>query len=538
MSELATSKIKMLGNLKVARSKHEPKWIDCYKYGAPEREPDFTDVSSDDQKSRVNLYDGTAADSVQLLASSIISGTVPPNVRWFKAVPSGLEDDEMTEADQWLDDVCEMMWRKIHAGNFNVEAYDCIQDYVVGGWGVLYITQDGDGYRFENWPLGNCWFSTSKQGGLVDIIYHVVSMSAKQMVEEYGENEVHESVRRAAKDDVERNYTVLHVVEPRKDGNENADLPEKMPFASYHIDIDNKHLIKEGGYRSFPCAVPRAHKIANSVYAVGQMFKALPDAKSLNEMQRMLLNSMDVNVNGFWAAADDGVINPATFRIGPMEMVMVRSMEQRPQNLMPNTNVNLADWMVSGKQQAIRKVLMSDQLQAQDGPQMTATEVHVRVDLIRQLLGPMFGRLQDEFMMQILDRCFSIGYSAGWFGEAPEELLGEELKFRFENPFARSQRLEEVTAIERLMGSVGLMAEAFPEVLDNINADAAYNVLQAGYGVPASVSRTADQVIKLREQQQQQKQQMEQQQRQQGAEDAMAGAALDVMTQQGANNDL
>ena len=164
--------------------------------------------------------------------------------------------------------------------------------------------------------------------------------------------------------------------------------------------------------------------------------------------------------------------------------------------------------------------------------------MHVRVDLIRQLLGPMFGRLQDEFMMQILDRCFSIGYSAGWFGEAPEELLGEELKFRFENPFARSQRLEEVTAIERLMGSVGLMAEAFPEVLDNINADAAYNVLQAGYGVPASVSRTTDQVIKLREQQQQQKQQMEQQQRQQGAEDAMAGAALDVMTQQGANNDL
>jgi hypothetical protein len=63
-------------------------------------------------------------------------------------------------------------------------------------------------------------------------------------------------------------------------------------------------------------------------------------------------------------------------------------------------------------QAQIRKILMADQLQAQDGPAMTATEVHVRVNLIRQLLGPIYARLQAEYLQPLIERCFGLAYRA------------------------------------------------------------------------------------------------------------------------------
>jgi hypothetical protein len=97
---------------------------------------------------------------------------------------------------------------------------------------------------------------------------------------------------------------------------------------------------------------------------------------------------------------------------------------------------------------------MADQLQPQDGPAMTATEVHVRVGLIRQLLGPIYGRLQAEYLAPLAERCFGLAYRAGIFGEAPQSLGGRNLKVKYNNPLARAQKMEDVAAIERLNGNL------------------------------------------------------------------------------------
>src|SRR3546814_10796838 len=105
--------------------------------------------------------------------------------------------------------------------------------------------------------------------------------------------------------------------------------------------------------------------------------------------------------------------------------------------------------MVAKLQAAIRKTLMADQLQPWDGPQMTAEEVRTRVDMIRKLLGPVYGRLQAEYIKPMIDRCFGLAYRAGIFKPAPQSLRGRSFSVRYVSPMARAQKLDEVMAIQR-----------------------------------------------------------------------------------------
>ena len=104
-----------LEHLKAARSQYESHWSECYKYGAPERQQSFSgsDVKGQRENERVELYDSTAADSIQILVSMIMNGVTPANAVWFKAQPDGIDDlSEVTEGERWLEDVCQFMFSK------------------------------------------------------------------------------------------------------------------------------------------------------------------------------------------------------------------------------------------------------------------------------------------------------------------------------------------------------------------------------------------------------------------------------------------
>lgn len=128
-----------LGQLRLARSIHESHWSDCYRFGAPERQQNFTSTSDNKgqrETERADLFDSTAADAVQVLVSMIMNGVTPSNAIWFKAVPDGVDDlSELTEGERWLEDVCQFIWRNIHAANFDSESFETVTDVAVAGWG-------------------------------------------------------------------------------------------------------------------------------------------------------------------------------------------------------------------------------------------------------------------------------------------------------------------------------------------------------------------------------------------------------------------
>ena len=517
-----------LGQLKAARAQYESHWAECYRFGAPERQQSFagSDVKNQRETERADLYDSTAADSVQVLVSMIMNGVTPANAIWFKAQPDGIDDlSEVTEGERWLEDVCQFMWRNIHAANFDSESFETMTDVVTAGWGVLYTDIDREangGYVFESWHIGNCFIGSARADGIIDTIYREHEMTADAMINTYGEDNCHFTVAQTAKRSPDTKYKLLHVIQPRKSKGA-GQINKDMPFASYHIDVSNKHQMKESGYHEFPCAVPRLRRLPNSVYGNGQMTLALADAKTVNELMKLTINSAEMQIAGMWIAEDDGVLNPHTVRIGPRKVIVANSIDSM-KRLDDGTNFQIADYLITNLQGGIRKKLMADQLPPIGTQQMTATEIHTRVELIRQMLGPMYGRLQSEYLKSILDRCFGLALRSGVLGQPPQELWGRNLSFKFVSPLARSQRMEEVMATEQYVASVGQMAAVDQTILDNVDFDAVAVLIGNGRGVPQTIMRAADEVQELRQARQKAMQEQQQAQQQQAMLDKAGGA--------------
>lgn len=527
---------KTLSTLKSLRSPHEQVWRDCFDHTYPMRGNGFYSEMMSAQEAlnrKAKIFDGTTTDAARTLSSSVQSGMTPANSLWF-----GMDVAQAAEEEKrWLSDSAEIIWENIHASNFDAAAFEGLLDVVCAGWCALHIDQDREkgGYLFDLWPISGVFCSASKPGGKIDSVYRTYKLTAEQAVAEFGEGNVSETTRKLAKDKPQELIEFVHAIYPRTTHMVGARLAKNMPIASCKIEVSAKKLVSESGYHEMPVVVPRWMMIPDSVYATGPVMDALPDARTLNEMVRMDLAAADLAIAGMWIAEDDGVLNPRTVKVGPRKIIVANSVDSM-KPLQSGSNFNYSDSRITRLQAAIRKTLMADQLQAQDGPAMTATEVHVRVNLIRQLLGPVYGRLQTEYLQPLIERCFGIAYRAGILGQAPESLSGRPYTVRYLSPLARAQKLEEVNAIDQYVAGCSMAAQAQaqagqqPDAMDNVDLDAAARFRGEALGVPSSVIRSEADRDKVREERAA-AQQAAQQQQQQMAMQQMAGQA--AIKQQG-----
>ena len=427
-----------------------------------------------------------------------MAGLTPANALWF-ALDVG---NETTEERRWLDDSARLLWENIHMSNFDAEGFEACLDIVCAGQFVLYVDEDREqgGFVFQQWPLAQCAFGSTRADGRIDIVHREYPLTAEAAAREFGEKNLPERVRKAlteGKPDTE--FTFVHCIYPRSPYVVSAKLAKNLPIASCHIELQSKHVCRESGYHEMPVIVPRWLRVPGSLYAVGPMYAALPDVRLLNELKGLELAGADIAVSGMWIGVDDGVLNPRTVKLGPRKIVVASDTD----NLKPLTSgadYSISEAMVAKLQAAIRKVLMADQLQPQDGPAMTATEVHVRVEMVRKLLGPIYGRLQAEYLKPLVERCFGIAYRAGIFAPPPQSLRGRAFSVRYVSPMARAQKLDEVLAIEQTFLSVAELAKVQPDLLDKLDTETAVELIVEGRGAPQKILRAAEDVARLRAQ--------------------------------------
>lgn len=519
--------VRRLEALKSLRLEHERVWRDCFDFTYPLRGSGFTGsmltAAEGQTRQAQNIVDITAVDSVRILVSAIMGGMTPANSLWFGMHVTGADEDGVA----WLAEASQGLFDNIHGSNFDAAAFEGNLDGVIAGWFVLYADEDPveGGLMFEQWPLSSCFVSASRPGGRVDTIYRVYQYTVEQAVAAFGLEQLSETVKRAYQaGQFDTKIDLVQAIYPRKLSVAGAKLSKNLPFASCHIELTTQKLVKESGYHEFPCVVPRWLLIPGSVYAVGPVNDALPAIKRLNELSKMELAAADLAVAGMWIAEDDGVLNPKTVKVGPRKVIVANSVDSMKE-LKSGADFNVT-WTMQEKLQAqIRKILMADQLQAQDGPAMTATEVHVRVNLIRQLLGPIYARLQAEYLQPLIERCFGLAYRAsermwaaglaGVFNPPPNETVaGQTVTVRYVSPLARSQKLEELTAMDQLEATIMSRAELNPEEMDVYIWEDADRERAKNLGVPGKLMRKPEDIDAIREQ------------RSQAQAEAQAGAAV------------
>jgi hypothetical protein len=518
--------LKRLEALTGKRSPHDTKWRNCFDATFPERSEGFDGPVTDSagtQSKQAAIMDSTGTDSAQILAAAIMSGVTPANSQWF-----ALDVGEETEEERtWLDEAARILWENIHGANFDAVGFECALDIVGAGWFVLFTDvnrETGGGYAFEQWPISQCFISSTRQDGRPDTIYRRYQLTASQALEHFTKQGGNPSdkLREKAEAKPFEMVDLVRVIEPRKMYAIGAKLSRNLPFASCDVEVDGQHVILEQGYHEFPCAIPRWTVIPGSFYATGPVFRALPDILELFDLVRLEKASAELAVSGMWIAEDDGVLNPSTIKVGPRKIIVANSVDSMKE-LKSGADFNVSFTMKDKLQAQIRKALMADQLQPQDGPAMTATEVHVRVGLIRQLLGPVYGRLQSEYLQSLIERCFGLALRAGALGQPPETLANRQYHVRYLSPLARAQKLEDVVAMDRIEQDMIAKAEVMPDVMDLYDWDEAERLKAQFLGVPGKLMIPADDVQAKRQAKAQAQQEVADANRQTEMASAMAG---------------
>lgn len=536
MSDLADRLLRRLQAMEAERLPHEATWRKCFEATYPERAVGLGGDTVEDagtiQTKKADLLDSTGTDGARMLASSVVSGMTPANAVWF-ALDVG---DETDDEQRWLGHAAESIWEAIHGSNFDAQKPEAVLDSVCAGWFVLYIDEDpGTGaLRFEQWPLAQCYIAASKPGGRADVVYRKFQLTAEQAVEEYGDK-CSEKVQTDAREKPETKHWFLHAIYPRTVYAPGARMARNLPIASVHVEIAERRELRVSGYHEHPAIVARWMKLPGSEYAIGPVSNALPVIGELNALLKLEKIALARAAAGVYVAEDDGVLNLRNVRVTGGSVVVANSVDSiKP--LPSGADFSVTFSKAEDLRREIRRLLMADQLQPNDGPAMTATEVHVRVALIRQLLGPMFGRYQVEDLAPTIERCFGLMFRRGrpeiggrpgpvLLDDPPESLAGETFRVRYQSPLARAQKLEEVTSIERLVMLAGVMAQqGLTQTLDLIDADESIRLAGDGLGVPAKVLRDEKALKAFREQrsadQAQQNQQAQAQQVQTMAADA------------------
>ena len=530
--------LKRYDRLKADRHNWDQLWEELAVFLMPSK-TDFITKSTRGTKRAAEVYDSTGIHSLQILAASLHGSLTSPSTKWFglRFREDALNEDK--EAKDWLEKCSKGMFQEFGKSNFSTEVAEAYQDMVGFGTAALQFdvkTKEAtfDGFNFRACHLAEVVVAESVEGR-IDTVFRKLTLSARQAHQKFGDDCGEKSMK-ALETDPDKEFDYIQAVFPRELKGEAAMVapPSQRPWACYFISVDDKKICKESGYYELPFMVPRWSKTTGDVYGFGPGCVARPDIKTLNEARKLAMKAWEKSIDPPLKALQNGILGKIDMR--PSTVTYVRDMNNL-EPLVNATNWNADQLMLTDVRASVRRIFFSDQLELNDGPQMTATEVQVRYELMQRLLGPTLGRLQSEFLNPIVERAFYSMLRGNALPPMPEILqeVGGDLDIEYVGPLARSQKMDEVTGIQRAIDGIMQLAQVNPEVLDIVDVDKAGRTISDRLGAPADILRGVEQVAEMRQQRQQQQQaQAEMDQGQQ----ELAGATQAVELEQMVNESV
>lgn len=541
-SDKGKAVVKQFETLKSIRSPLDREYRECYEYTKPSLGVGFDEGTDSDgisnaQNTRAKqskLLDSTSSAALRMLASSILSSLTPPNTPWFDLADSSrLEDDLSQEDKEWLKASAKRLHSLIHSSNYDNESMTFVEHVVIAGMCGLYIEEKNRKLRFEVWPLNHLYVQETLNLGYVDTVYRQFHYTAQEAVIEFGLEVLPQKIRDAYEQnphDMKMHRFIVGIRPRIKNGKQSQGTTARnLPWESIWVSACGC-VVRESGFHEMPVIVPRWQTIPDTDYARGPVSEALPDIKSLNKVQETMLLNMDMHVAGMFKVLDDGVINPNSIVIGPRRIIPVANMENI-QPLSSGGDINFAVNQIEAYRANVKQMLLADKLSFDKAIQ-TATEVQTRNNQVRQILGPIFARMQSEFMAPLIERCFGLMLRAGQFAQIPDGLRGREFEIDYRSPLARSQKMQEVEQADEFIKRIQGIAELNPEVLDLVNFDGAGRTYAEQLGIDPTMLNSEDAVKQIRRKRQEAQQaaaqaEMQAQQQAQAAQQPTTPGLLD-----------
>ena len=516
-ADIVRRKKNIVQQMMTERTQFEGTWKQLSRYINPMRGRFDEDKTQDGRRRDYCLLDPYPMEASGKCAAGLHSGLTSPSRPWFAL---GLQDKELAEyhtVKLWLEE-CQDVLMGIYAKSniynmlLNIEA-ELTQ---FGTAAALLLEDFNTGVWARPYTCGEYAGNVDARGRVVQFARRF-KLNAWQMVDEFGEDVVSDAVRHAYRAKNLKDYfPVTMLIEKNADYRPDSNALLNFKYKSYYFeDTQSDVFLKVSGYHEVPFLMPRWTVVANGIYGVGPGHNALGNCMQLQKIEK-------INCRLLEHRSDPALIVPSS--VGKV-------------NRLPGKETLVPDNLINGirplyeatgdrgevmqtiqyKQQQIAAAFYNDlfvMLAQQDNPQMTAREVAERHEEKLLMLSPVLEQMHNEVLAPLTRRAFEICYRNGLLPPLPEELRGQEesIKAEFISLLAQAQKAVGTNAMEKTLAIAGNLMGASPEVMDNLDLDAAIRAHAQMSGTPETIMRDEQEVQKMREQRAQQMQQEQQMQ--------------------------
>lgn len=518
-------------------------WLPLYQLIAEyirTRKQNFTNDVAPGAFLNEQVFDSTAVSANHLAASSIVGALWPNGARSIQLKPPFL----LTRAKLDTSDVLE--WYR-YATEQMVEVMDApeaglstaLDEYMLdqlafglAGLGAFEKEDDETPFVFKAIDAKSLGLDEDNDG-IIDTIYIEKEMTVRQIVMQYGKEEVSKEIRDLYdNNDLGKKFKILHVIEPRKERNLNSFSSKDMPISSVHIELQSKKKIKESGFIEAPIFITRFWKAVGEKRGRSPGMAALPDILELNAIREAVPIAIEKNLDPPLAVFDDGTLGGGTINTSAGSITVfsingragMGAQRSPVEPLVTVGELNSSYTRITELTESVNNHFFKDRLMDfNNETRMTLGETHLRNSLREQSLGATYARQLKELFLPLCQRVFNALLRRGYFGvirgskeeqEIIEQggepfyipdvvanlmLMGKQVyKVKFVCPAARIMQSEELLGIQRTAEFALGVVPAQPEVLDILDLDDMIRRVADLTGAPEQIVRPTDTVENIR----------------------------------------
>ena len=485
-------------------------WRELADYFLPRRgryltSPNTNEDNKGDKRNR-KIINGSSYDAVRTLAAGMQGGLTSPSRPWFRL---SLADEELAgyaPVKRHLHDIRTVMLNVFQRSNFYGAIHSVYEELAVFGTAPLGIYEDFDTVvRFRPYTAGEYYLAAAPNFS-IDTMYRRYSLTARQLVEEFGEENVSDEVKNIYKENGgEKRFSVINAIQPNRLRDPASLGTSRFPFESITFEEHGRgeNFLRTGGYESLPFVAPRWYLAATDVYGRSPGMSALGDNKMLQKMETKKLKALDKMIdppmNAPTTMRKNG--NPNTLPGGVTFVDTQQGMQGFTPTYQINPDIRMFEESIDRVEVRQRRFFFNDMFQMILGQEktMTAREVSERHEEKLMMLGPVLERLQSEMLGPIIARTYEVMNNLGMIPEAPPEMQGAAINVEYVSLLAQAQRMVSAPIVEQFVGFTGNLAGVEPTVLDKIDFDQAIDEYGNMLGVPPEVIRSDEEVTAIRE---------------------------------------
>ncbi len=224
--------------------------------------------SNSDRGERLDqsIVDNTGTIALRTLRAGLTAGICSPTRKWYDLKTNDRKLNEQRDVKIWLEQVEQILGDTLLKSNFYQTAHNTFGELGLYGTSAFMVLEDEkDDIRCQPWPIGS-YYIAGDASNRIDLHMRVVQMTNRQMVDEFGYENVSQSMQSIYNSNgggmKEQWYPIVNVIHRSRYFGGKQVIPGDKPWVSVWYEMgsygnpdqkkSNYALLRKKGYYECP----------------------------------------------------------------------------------------------------------------------------------------------------------------------------------------------------------------------------------------------------------------------------------------------